>query len=289
MALTWTQRMGFRYFGRQVKKSKGIAKLDEQLQQAQMGVRGEAYLAGAYFVGALAAVAVLAVALLGFLVAVVLFDTPMVYGVFVLLTPGIGYYLGYAALATTPASNAKKRGKNINMKLPYAVNYITAMASAGVIPAEIFKSLARQEVYGEVAREAAWIYKDLEVHGMDVVTALHRAIERSPSIKFQDLLQGAITTITSGGDLTGYFRAKANRLQWENRQEQQQFIETMGLMAEAYVTAAVAGPLFLIVMVAIFVLIGSGDMIILQSIIYLLLPVASLGFMVGLKSMIPEV
>ena len=52
---------------------------------------------------------------------------------------------------------------------------------------------------------------------------------------------------------------------------------------------AVAGPLFLIVMVAIFVLIGSGDMIILQAIIYMLLPVASLGFMVGLKSMIPEV
>ena len=42
-------------------------------------------------------------------------------------------------------------------------------------------------------------------------------------------------------------------------------------------------------MVAIFVLIGSGEMIILQMIIYVLLPVASLGFMAGLKVMIPEV
>lgn len=281
--------MGFRYFGRMARKSKAIEKLDEQLQKAQMGVRGEAYIAGALVISVFSAVGMFVFSILVYLMALVLFDIPAVFAVFLLVTPVLGYYFGYTAILTTPASNAKKRGKNINMKLPYATNYITAMASAGVIPAEIFKSLARQDVYGEVAKEAAWIYKDLEVHGMDVVTALHRAIERSPSIKFQDLLQGAITTIMSGGDLTAYFRTKANRLQWENRQEQQQFIETMGLMAEAYVTAAVAGPLFLIVMVAIFVLIGSGDMIILQTIIYGLLPIASLGFMVGLKSMIPEV
>ncbi|MEA3165933.1 MAG: archaeal flagellar protein FlaJ, partial [Thermoplasmata archaeon] len=109
------------------------------------------------------------------------------------------------------------------------------------------------------------------------------------SVKFQEMLQGAITTTSSGGDLTAYFRQKAARYQWENRVEQKTFIETMGLMAETYVTAAVAGPLFLIVMVAIIVLMGSGEMSQLQLIIYLLLPVINLGFMFGLKSMIPAV
>lgn len=289
MAVGWTQRTGFRLFGKRARASKGLEKLNDQLQEAQMGVRGEAYLAKAWLVSIFAAVGVTFFAVLLFFAASTLYTIPTVYAVFLILALPMGYYISYVAIMSSPGSAAKKRGKNINGKLPYATNYITAMASAGVIPAEIFKSLAKQDVYGEAAREAAWIYKDLEVHGMDVVTALKRAIERSPSLKFQDLLQGAITTITSGGDLTAYFRQKASRLQWENRQEQQQFIETMGLMAEAYVTAAVAGPLFLIVMVAIFVLIGSGDMIVLQAIIYGLLPIASLGFMFGLKSMIPEV
>jgi len=133
------------------------------------------------------------------------------------------------------------------------------------------------------------IFKDLEVHGKDIVTALRRSIDRTPSVKFQELLQGAITTVTSGGDLTSYFRNKAARYQWENRVEQKSFIETMGLMAETYVTAAVAGPLFLLVMVAIIVLMGSGQMSQLQLIIYLLLPVINVGFMFGVKSMIPEV
>ena len=110
-------------------------------------------------------------------------------------------YIGYIALLSTPGSNAKKRGKDINLRLPYATNYIAAMASAGVIPAEIFKSLAKQEIYGEVAKEAAMIYKDLEVHGKDIVTALRRAIERCPSVKFQEMLQGAITTTSSGANI----------------------------------------------------------------------------------------
>jgi len=60
-------------------------------------------------------------------------------------------------------------------------------------------------------------------------------------------------------------------------------------MAETYVTAAVAGPLFLIVMVAIIVLMGAGDMSQLQLIIFMLLPVINGGFAWGLMNMIPEV
>jgi flagellar protein FlaJ len=200
----------------------------------------------------------------------------------------LGAALGFAAIQSTPASKAKSRGKKIDRKAPYIANYMAAMAGAGVIPLEIFKSLARQEIYGEAAKEAAWIFKDMEVHGMDIITALQRAGERTPSRKFQELLQGAITTITSGGDLTSYLRARADRFQFENRVEQKTFIETMGIMAETYVTAAVAGPLFLIVMVAIIVLIGSGEMSQLQLIVYLLLPIINFGFVFGVKAMIPE-
>ncbi|MHB1261559.1 MAG: type II secretion system F family protein [Thermoplasmatota archaeon] len=290
MALTAVDRFAYNLFGARTRtREKDLAKLDEALRRAQMPVRSEAYLAKVWlFTAVTAALAlVFGIFIIAFLVAFL--KLPAVTWVFVIFIPPMFAYIGYVALFATPASNAKKRGKDINLRLPYATNYIAAMASAGVIPAEIFKSLAKQEIYGEVAKEAAMIYKDLEVHGKDIVTALRRAIDRCPSVKFQEMLQGAITTTSSGGDLTAYFRQKAARYQWENRVEQKTFIETMGLMAETYVTAAVAGPLFLIVMVAIIVLMGSGEMTQLQLIIYLLLPVINLGFMFGLKSMIPEV
>ncbi|MEA3144260.1 MAG: archaeal flagellar protein FlaJ [Thermoplasmata archaeon] len=282
-------RTAYNWLGERARASKSLDKLDESLRKAQMPVRAEAYLAKCMVIALATAVVSLLLAVLGLFAAMAILDLPAASWVLVVFVPPMAGYIAYVATVATPASNAKKRAKNINQRLAYATNYIAAMASAGVIPAEIFKSLAKQDIYGEVAKEAAMIYKDLEVHGKDIVTSLRRAIDRTPSIKFQELLQGGITTITSGGDLTSYFRQKAARYQWENRVEQKSFIDTMGLMAETYVTSAVAGPLFLIVMVAIIVLMGSGTMSQLQLVIFLLLPVINLGFMLGLKAMIPEV
>ena len=283
------ERFAYNVFAERARKAKDLDKLDEAMRKARIPVRAEAYLARAYLYGGISAVGTLVLTLMILPLLIGFLDLPPVLWLAAIVLPPLGGVIGFFAITSTPASTAKKRGKDINLKLPYATNYIAAMASAGVIPAEIFKSLAKQDIYGDVAKEAAMIYKDLEVHGKDIVTALRRAIDRSPSVKFEEMLQGAITTVTSGGDLTAYFRQKAARYQWENRVEQKQFIETMGLMAETYVTAAVAGPLFLLVMVAIIVLMGSGTMIQLQLIIYLLLPVINVGFILGLKSMIPEV
>jgi archaeal flagellar protein FlaJ len=287
--LSKLDRFAYTLLGARAAKSKRIPNLDEALRKAQMPVRAEAYLAKCWLYAGVFAVVGLFLGVFAMAVLMVLYEVDPILWVAVLLVPLPFGYIGFVALTATPGSNAKKRRKNIDQRMPYATNYMAAMASAGVIPSQIFRSLAKQAIYGEVAKEAAMIYKDLEVHGKDIVTALRRAIDRTPSIKFQELLQGAITTTTSGGDLTSYFRQKATRYQWENRVEQKTFIETMGLMAETYVTAAVAGPLFLLVMVAIIVLMGAGTMDQIQMIVFVLLPVINGGFAWGLLKMIPEV
>lgn len=288
MTVTATQRIAYRAFGERAQAYPGLERIDLDLRKARMDVRADAYLAQAWFLSIVALGATTLLALLLFFTFLA-FGMPPEFGILLLVLPGFGYFGTQAAVLSYPRSRGKARAKDIDAKLPYAANYITAMASAGVIPSEIFKSLASQQVYGEAAREAAWIYKDLEVHGKDVVTAMRRAIDRSPSERFRDLLQGAITTITSGGDLTNYFRTKARRLQVENRAHQQEFIETMGLLSEAYVTAAVAGPLFLLVMIVIFVLMNVASRAMLDMIIYLLIPAINLGFLYVIRSRIPEV
>jgi archaeal flagellar protein FlaJ len=285
--LSWYQRTAYRLFGKQATKSKALPKLAKAISKARTGVRAEAVLAQARLTGLLTG---LAVFLLALSAAPLVVETlgPAAWVLPFLIAPSAAY-MGYYAVTATPASTAKKRGKDIDRKLPYATNYIAAMTSAGVVPSDVWRSLAQQRIYGEAAVEAAGIFKDLQVHGKDIITALTRAADRSPSGRFRDLLQGAITTVTSGGDLTRYFRQKADRYQFEGRVEQKTFIETMGLMAETYVTVAVAGPLFLIVMVAIIVLMGSGAFSQMQMLIYLLLPVLNIGFIFGLRAMIPEV
>lgn len=293
MALKSGQRLWFKLFGGFARRRLHPENVEEPLRRAQITVRAEAFLAEQ--------LAVALMAFFGFFVLVAAFQVlfvPLLGGQIPMLgrvaplfwflpfvVGGIVWFLG----VNNPAAKAKKRAKNINLRLPYALNYVAAMASAGVIPTEIFQSLSRQKIYGEAANEAAWIYKDIQIHGKDIVTALRRSIDRTPSIKFQEFLQGAITTITSGGDLKEYFQQKAQRYQWENRQEQKAFIDTMGLMAETYVTVAVAGPLFMMVMMAIIAIISGGGTRNLSFLVYLMLPVINGGYVFLLKSMIPEV
>ncbi len=288
MGLTGVQRMSHRFLGERARHQRSLADLAHDLRRARIPMRAEAYLASTWTKSALGAGFGL---LLGLGVAAALQvrtgPMPVLYAVAPLVA-AMSWLLTYLLVQSAPKTLAKKRARDIDRRLPYAVHYMATMTSAGVVPQDVFGSLARQDIYGEVAKEAATLHADMALHGKDVLQALHRAVERSPSIRFRDLLQGIISTVTSGGDLTRYLRQKADRFQFEHRVDQRSLIETMGIMAEAYVTVAVAGPLFLLVIMVIMVLMGSGQVFQLALVIYFLLPVLSGGFAFLLKSMVPE-
>ncbi|MGQ0535902.1 MAG: type II secretion system F family protein, partial [Methanobacteriota archaeon] len=289
MALTEFQRTCYKMLGGFVSKRMDLDELQEQLRKSHEGVRAEAYLAYILVITAIVGVGglVMSLFLLFVLFPVTGISVPPVLIAILASFPVLVSAITYAVFLSIPQTKMKSRAKKIDAKLPYALNYVAAMASAGVNVDVIFKSLAEQPIYGEAAREAAWIYRDIHLFGKDTVTALKRAIERSPSPKFQEFLQGAITTVTSGGDLQAYFIQKAQRYMFDNKLEQKAFVDTMGLMAETYVTAAVAGPLFLIVMMAIMGMLGGGGASQLYLVVYLLLPVANAGFVYGLMAMTP--
>ena len=67
------------------------------------------------------------------------------------------------------------------------------------------------------------------------------------------------------------------------------FLDTLGLVAESYVTAMVAGPLFLIILQSIMsILSRQAQPIFLYIIIYLIIPLGSIGFVILISAMTPE-
>jgi archaeal flagellar protein FlaJ len=203
-----------------------------------------------------------------------------------LLLPVILGALTYVVILSRPASRAKVRKKKIDTNLSYAVNFISAMSSAGVTPTEIFKSLSKQEIYSEITEEAAWIYRDVELLGLDILTAIKTNIERTPSDRFKEFLQGMVVTVTSGGSLKTYFMHKADQYMWENRQVQKQLMETLGIMAESYVTAAVAGILLLLIVIPLMMIISGGwNIIFLMVLILMVVPLIHVGFAVVIRIM----
>ncbi|ADN36572.1 Type II secretion system F domain protein [Methanolacinia petrolearia DSM 11571] len=197
--------------------------------------------------------------------------------------------LTYSIFLIYPSILAGDRRRNIDSTLPYAINYITAMSTAGITPAEVFRLLGNSEIYGESAVEARYITREIDVFGKDLLDALRLAGQYTPSDRMRDFLQGAIASISSGSNLTEYFRNKSEQYMKENRQTQKTFLETLGLISESYVTALVAGTLFLIILQSIMSTISStSSPMFLYVVIYGIIPLGSIMFVILIDAMTPE-
>ncbi len=197
--------------------------------------------------------------------------------------------LTYAIFIMYPGIEAGNRRRNIDASLPYAINYITSMSTAGITLAEIFRLLGDSPVYGQSSVEARYIAREIDIFGRDLIDALRLVSASTPSKRIKEFLQGAIASISSGGNLTEYFRSKASQYAMENRQTQKLFLDTLGLIAESYVTAMVAGTLFLIILQSIMsVLSGDNRPMFLYAVVYIMIPLGSIMFVILISSMTPE-
>jgi flagellar protein FlaJ len=152
------------------------------------------------------------------------------------------------------------RATNMDRQLPFAASYVSAMAAANATPSQTFKSLARnKDIYGEISNDAAWIFHSMEFIGRDLVTTLKEAVDRTPSERFAEFLQGIIGTVTSGGNLKLYFLNRSEYYAQQNRVHVKDVLQQMALFSEAYVVVAVALPIFaMIIAVITFWVSGSG-------------------------------
>ena len=197
--------------------------------------------------------------------------------------------LTYLVFMLYPGLEAGNRRRNIDASLPYAINYITSMSTAGITPAEVFRLLGSSTIYGQSAVEARYISREIDIFGRDLIDSLRLVSASTPSRRMKEFLQGTMASVSSGGNITEYFRTKAEQYALENRQTQKMFLETLALVSESYVTAMVAGTLFLIILQSIMsVLSGDNKPMFLYAIIYIMIPLGSIMFVIMISSMTPE-
>ncbi|GAB7016521.1 hypothetical protein JCM10550A_18890 [Methanogenium cariaci] len=303
------QRLCFNLLGERMKaKRDDYLFLRNEMMRARMTVPFEAYLSTAYITSVL--VGLVFGALIGFITYVFNLPDLIVYygslpdfiialnpfkaligGLIVMVISLIVFGgITYAVFLIYPGIMAGERKRNIDATLPYAINYITAMSTAGITPAEVFRLLGQSKIYGESAVEARYIAREIDIFGKDLLDALRIAGQYTPSGRMREFLQGASASISAGSNLTEYFRTKSEQYTRENRMEQKTFLETLGLISESYVTALVAGTLFLIILQSIMSTIsGETDPLFLYAVIYAVIPLGSVMFVILISSMTPEV
>ena len=182
-----------------------------------------------------------------------------------------------------PTLVKKNRATRINLLLHHAVAYMYAMRQGGAEMMGVFRAIGvNSAVYGEAAHEFQRVIRDTDYFGYDQIAALRHLQETTPSEKLAEFVQDLVSVVESGGDMLAFLDARVRIYQEEARFEQKTFLSTLQLVAEAYVTLFVAGPLFIIIVMVVMGFMGSTPILQLSVIIYVLVPVGSLLFILFL-------
>jgi flagellar protein FlaJ len=206
-----------------------------------------------------------------------------------ILSGGIGFGVTYAL----PSVKVGSRKRDMDEELAYSMSHMAILAAAGLPPEKVFRSVAQTEEKSVVREEAQTILRDVDILGFDILTALNNARERSPSKQFAEFLEGFTATVRSGGDLTKYLLSSAKEIMEMRRIAAKQLVETLGMLAEAYVSMLVVFPLILLIMFSVMGLVGGqlgGFSVssIMGLVTYIIIPILAVVMIVMLDAVLPK-
>ncbi len=266
-----------------------FSELGKTLQKAGMDVSLRMYLATAVFTTVIGLI-------LGFPVGIGIFYAvnlefnanvwigAIVVGILVPLVIMLGFYI-YPSYVT----NNRKRA--LESSLPTASSFLAAMASAGVAPDKAFMALANENIRLEIAKEAEKITRNIEILGYDLLSAMEFAAENSPSKVYAAFLEGLVSVVTSGGDMTAYLTNETKSLMRDKIREEKEFIEGLGVIAELFLVIGVVAPIFFVIMLAVLAIMasdsGNQGTVLMTLLTYVLIPIGMSIIIVLIDGMQP--
>jgi len=215
----------------------------------------------------------------------------LLFGVGISLFAGALTVIGFYVYPTYRADSLKR---DLEDEMPFTTGYMSILAGAGVPPDFIWRSLAQIDASLSISSVARNVVRDIELFGFDAISALETTSKRTPSERFKEMLEGFISVVHSGGNLVKYLRDRTQQYMKLKRIALKRFSDTLGVLAEFYVTLMVAGSLIFVVMLAVMSMLGGGGFgfldsrLLLQLLTYIGLPVGSVVFLVILDMVSPK-
>ena len=199
---------------------------------------------------------------------------------------GIPFFTG-VLMYFYPKSESKNIGGKIDQELPFVAIHMSAIATSGVEPVNIFKIIIKNEEYRYSRLEFRKLLNLVNFQGHNLVTALKKISRSSPSVKLRALLDGLATTITSGGDLHQFLDKHAESLLFDYRLEREKYTKTSETFMDIYISIVIAAPMILLML---FVIMGITGMYfmglstnVMSLLIIFIIIVLNIGFLIFLK------
>lgn len=215
----------YRIFGRVAPAFlKNVFEFKDYLQRAGIKIYPETYVSLMFFVALLTMPISIAALILLFFFRFI----PLIFLIPLPLFVMIGFIL-------IPMSRAGERAAALEREMPFAATYISVMASGGISPYTSFKRLAEVELLPATRKEAKEIIKDVEIFGVDPLTAIEKAAKNHPLDMFRDFLGGYASTVIIGGDITHFLETKAEEIFRARAVRVKMAAERLGTLLESFI------------------------------------------------------
>lgn len=266
--------------------------LDVSLQRSGLKINFGAFVSLAISVSALASITTLVcVPLLAIFILRISLQPAVLFGLggslFALAFTTIGFVV-------YPVYRADTVRRNLEDELPFTTGYMAILTSAGVSPEKVFHSLSNMTVPLAVSAESKDIVRDVSLFGSDIISALEEISRRTPSEKFREMIEGFISMIHSGGNMSAYLREKSRQYMRLKRLSLKKYSDTLSMLSEAYVALLLTGPLFLVIMLAVMAMLGGGGLgplspdLLLNLLTYIAIPLGAIVFLIILDASSPK-
>jgi len=223
------EAVSFRLFGRMAPYFlKKVYPIQGSLEKARIRIYPETYISLMFLVALLT----VPVSVLAASIALITGILPLLILVPLPLFVVVGFLF-------VPKNNASDRSSGLEREMPFAAAYISVMSSGGIAPYTSFKRLSQVDLMPSMSKEARDIIKDVEIFGVDPLSALDSASKKSPLDMFKDFLGGYASTVIIGGDIGHYLERKAEDIFKMRALRVKAAAERLGMLLETFIIVMV--------------------------------------------------
>ena len=268
-----------------------LRSMEKSIKQAMMPIPFEVYVSSMVFFSLIAGICGV---IIGIIATQFINIQPAIIGYLLPFVTGMALMaMTFGILQTIPPVRVKNRSTKLLEEIPHFIGYMSTLATSGLSLEEIFKSIAKEETDEDIVKDARFITRNIEILGMDLITAVKDLINRTPSGPYSELLEGAIITSQSGGDLKEYFNATAKVQLEEKKMLLQKTTESLGSVAEIYTILLIVFPLLAVIMLSIMGImspsLGGFDLLTLMNILtFAVVPLSGILMLVMMDTMVPK-
>jgi flagellar protein FlaJ len=180
-----------------------------------------------------------------------------------------------------------QRKKEINNQFYLVVTHMTVLSTTNIDRMEVFRRLAEQEEYGEMATEVGRVVELVDTWNQSLDDACRRRAKEVPSDPVSDFFDRLGYTLGAGQALDDYLLSEQEQIIQNYKTVYQGTLDNLEVMKDLYLSMILSMTFALVFAVVLPVLTGTNPTMTVSAVIMLYVFVQS-GFYLAIRSMAPH-